>query len=95
VTERVKAIDEAKLRSAGVDALSKALGPLGAVRFLALFRSEPTDYVEVSRRLYEKQNVKRSSGASRKTLEGIERKTPPAIRIPRPSEPLYNQWSMI
>ena len=57
MTERVKAIDEAKLRSAGVDALNKALGPVGAVRFLALFRSEPTDYVEVSRRLYENQSV--------------------------------------
>ena len=57
MTERARAMDEAELRSAGVDALSKALGPLGAVRFLALFRSEPTDYVEVSRRLYENQSV--------------------------------------
>ena len=66
MTERVKAIDEAKLRSAGVDALNKALGPLGAVRFLALFRSEPPDYVELSRRLYEKQNVEEIFKRARK-----------------------------
>ena len=70
MTERVKAIDEAKLRSAGVDALNKALGPLGAVRFLALFRSEPTDYVEVSRRLYENQSVWRRSSSEPKNIGG-------------------------
>ena len=59
MTERAKAIDKAELRSAGIDALNKALGPVGTVRFLALFRSGPTDYVEVSRRLYENQNVEK------------------------------------
>ena len=53
MTERARAMDEAELRSAGVDALSKALGPLGAVRFLALFRNGPTDYDEGSRRLHD------------------------------------------
>ncbi len=57
MTERTRPMDEAELRDAGVDALNKALGPVGTVRFLALFRSEPTDYVEVSRRLYENQSV--------------------------------------
>lgn len=57
MTERTRTMGEAELRAAGTDALNKSLGPLGAVRFLALFRSEPTDYVEVSRRLYENQSV--------------------------------------
>ena len=57
MTERAKAMDEAELRVAGIDALNKALGPAQSLRFLALFRSEPTDYVEVSRRLYEDQSV--------------------------------------
>ncbi len=57
MTERTRTMGEAELRAAGIDALNKSLGPLGAVRFLALFRSEPTDYVEVSRRLYENQSV--------------------------------------
>ena len=57
MTERTKAMGEAELRVAGIDALNRALGPAEALRFLALFRSEPTDYVEVSRRLYENQSV--------------------------------------
>ena len=57
MTERTKAMGEAELRVAGIDALNKALGPAEVLRFLALFRSEPTDYVEVSRRLYENQSV--------------------------------------
>lgn len=44
---------EAELRAAGIDALNKSLGPLGAVRFLALFRNGPTDYDEGSRRLHD------------------------------------------
>ena len=57
MTERAKPMDKAELRAAGIDTLNKALGPVGTVRFLALFRNEPTDYVEVSRRLYENQSV--------------------------------------
>jgi len=57
MTERAKAMGEAELRVAGIDALNKALGPAEALRFLALFRSEPTNYVEVSRKLYENQSV--------------------------------------
>jgi hypothetical protein len=57
MTERTRAMDEAELRVTGIDALNKALGPAEALRFLALFRSEPKDYVEVSRRLYENQSV--------------------------------------
>ena len=57
MSERAKAIDEAELRVLGIDALNKALGPAEALRFLALFHREPTDYVEVSKKLYENQSV--------------------------------------
>jgi hypothetical protein len=57
MTERAKTIDESDLRVLGIDALNKALGPAEALRFLALFHHEPTDYVEVSKRLYENQSV--------------------------------------
>jgi hypothetical protein len=50
-------MSEADLRVTGIDALNKALGASGALRFLALIHREPTDYVEVSRRLYEGQTV--------------------------------------
>ena len=57
MTERAKAMDEAELRVLGIEALNKALGPAEAMRFLALFHHEPTDYVEISKKLYEGQTV--------------------------------------
>lgn len=57
MTDRAKAIDEAELRVLGIEALNKALGPAEALRFLALFHNEPTDYVEISKKLYEGQTV--------------------------------------
>jgi hypothetical protein len=57
MSERAKAIDESELRVIGIDALNKALGPAEALRFLALFHREPTDYVDVSKKLYETQSV--------------------------------------
>jgi hypothetical protein len=57
MSERAKAIDESELRVIGIDALNKALGPAEALRFLALFHRESTDYVEISKKLYENQSV--------------------------------------
>jgi len=57
MSERAKAIDESELRVIGIEALNKALGPAEALRFLALFHREPTDYVDVSKKLYENQSV--------------------------------------
>ncbi|MGB7545761.1 MAG: hypothetical protein WBL92_09205 [Methanothrix sp.] len=70
MTERDRAMDEAELRVTGIDALNKALGPAEALRFLALFRSEPTDYVEVSRRLYENQSVEEIFKRARENWRG-------------------------
>jgi len=70
MTERTRAMDEAELRVTGIDALNKALGPAEALRFLALFRSEPTDYVEVSRRLYENQSVEEIFKRARENWPG-------------------------
>jgi len=57
MSEKARAIDEARLRVLGIDALNKALGPAEALRFLTLFHREPTDYVEVSKKLYKNQSV--------------------------------------
>lgn len=70
MTERARAMDEAELRVTGIDALNKALGPAEALRFLALFRSEPPDYVEVSRRLYENQSVEEIFKRARENWRG-------------------------
>lgn len=50
-------MDEAELRVRGLEALNRALGPAEALRFLALFHREPTDYVEISKKIYEGQTV--------------------------------------
>jgi hypothetical protein len=50
-------VDDNTIRLNGIEALNKALGHANALRFPALLHREPTDYVEVSRRLYEGQTV--------------------------------------
>jgi len=48
---------DTELRIRGIEALNKELGPTAALRFLSLLHREPTDYVEISRRLYEGQTL--------------------------------------
>ncbi len=55
--ERARIVDDTELRVIGIEALNKALGPATAFRFLTLLHREPTDYVEISRRLYEGQTI--------------------------------------
>jgi hypothetical protein len=50
-------MDDTELRISGIEALNKTLGPTAALRFLTLLHREPTDYVQVSRRLYEGQTI--------------------------------------
>lgn len=50
-------MDDAEIKISGIEALNKALGAVGALRFLSMLQREPTDYVEISRRLYEGQTV--------------------------------------
>jgi len=50
-------MDDTEIRISGIEALNKALGPAAALRFLTLLHREPTDYVEISRRLYEGQTI--------------------------------------
>jgi hypothetical protein len=47
------------IRIEGIEALNKALGCAKAMRFLALIHREPTDYVEISRRLYHGQSIEK------------------------------------
>lgn len=50
-------MDDVEIRANGILALNKALGPTAALRFLTLMCHEPTDYVAISRRLYQDQEV--------------------------------------
>ncbi|MCK4820500.1 hypothetical protein KA005_32345 [bacterium] len=50
-------MDDTEIRVSGIEALNKALGSAAALRFLTLLHREHTDYVEISRRLYEGQTI--------------------------------------
>jgi hypothetical protein len=50
-------IDDSTIRIEGIEALNKALGCAKALRFLSLIHREPTDYVEISQRLYDGQSA--------------------------------------
>lgn len=52
-----KAVNDAEIKYKGIEALNKALGPSAALRFLTLLHREPTDYVEISKRLYKGQTL--------------------------------------
>ncbi|OGW17056.1 MAG: hypothetical protein A3G93_00655 [Nitrospinae bacterium RIFCSPLOWO2_12_FULL_45_22] len=55
--EKAGMMDDTEIRIRGIEALNKALGPATALKFLTLLHREPTDYVEISRRLYEGQTI--------------------------------------
>jgi len=55
--ENASVMDDTELRISGIEALNKILGPTAALRFLTLLHREPTDYVQISRRLYEGQTI--------------------------------------
>jgi len=50
-------MDDTEIKFRGIEALNNTLGPSAALRFLTLLHREPTNYVEVSRRLYKKQTI--------------------------------------
>jgi hypothetical protein len=54
---QTKTMDDAEIKYKGIEALNKTLGPAAALRFLTMFHREPTDYVEISRKLYEGQTI--------------------------------------
>ena len=54
-----KQADDNAIRLNGIEALNRNLGPTNALRFLSLLHREPTDYVEISRRLYKGETVEK------------------------------------
>jgi len=55
--ENAGLMNDGEIRIKGIEALNRALGPSAALRFLMLLHRESTDYVEISRRLYEGQTI--------------------------------------
>lgn len=63
-------MDDAEIKFKGIEVLNKALGPTAALRFLALFHREPTDYVKISSRLYNGQTVEEIFERAKKHWKG-------------------------
>ncbi len=54
---KTKTMDDTEIKLKGIEALNKSLGITAAFRFLTLLHREPTDYVDISQRLYKGQTV--------------------------------------
>jgi hypothetical protein len=54
---KTKTMNDTEIKFKGIETLNKTLGPSAALRFLTLLHREPTDYVEISKRLYEGQKI--------------------------------------
>ena len=67
---KAKRMDDAEIKISGIEALNKALGPSAALRFLTLIRREPTDYVEISQRLYNGQTAEEIFERAKKNWKG-------------------------
>jgi hypothetical protein len=63
-------VNDTELRSKGIEALNRDLGPVLALRFLSLLHLEPTDYVDVPRRLYEGQSIDEIFDRAKKQWRG-------------------------
>jgi hypothetical protein len=68
--ETTRIMDDTEIRISGIEALNKTLGPAAALRFLTLLHHEPTDYVEISRRLYEGQTIDEIFSRAREHWKG-------------------------
>lgn len=67
---KTKTMDDAEVKFKGIEALNKTLGPTTALRFLALLHREPTDYVEISSRLYKGQTIEQIFERAKKQWKG-------------------------
>ena len=63
---KTKTMDDNEVKLKGIEVLNKNLGPSVALRFLTLLHREPTDYVKISRRLYEEQTIENIFKRARK-----------------------------
>jgi len=57
MTDSTRAINDTQLRLRAIAALKQELGVANTLRFLALIHQSPTNYVEISRQLYEEQSI--------------------------------------
>lgn len=63
-------MNDAEIKFKGIEALNKTLGPAAALKFLTMLHREPTDYVEISRKLYEGQTIEEIFKRAKKQWKG-------------------------
>ncbi|XWK85752.1 MAG: hypothetical protein U7127_16155 [Phormidium sp.] len=68
--DKAKIMDDTEIRIKGIEALQKSLGYAAALRFLTLLHREPTNYVEVSQRLYEGQTIDEIFARAKQNWQG-------------------------
>lgn len=57
MTDSVEALNDTQLRVKALAALRKELGVAATLRFLALMNQNSTDYVDISRQIYQDQTI--------------------------------------
>ena len=57
MTDSTQTMNDTQLRVKAIAALKKELGMAATLRFLSLMNQNSTDYVEVSRQIYEEQQL--------------------------------------
>ncbi|HLB25940.1 MAG TPA: hypothetical protein VJM83_06390 [Nitrospirota bacterium] len=67
---KTKTLDNTEIRIKGIETLNEVLGPSAALKFFDMVRLEPTDYVEVSKRLYKGQTVEDIFARAKKHWKG-------------------------
>jgi hypothetical protein len=68
--EKIKEMDDTEIIISGIEVLNRSLGITNALRFLSLLHNEPTDYVEISKRLYDGQTIYEIFDRAKKNWEG-------------------------
>jgi hypothetical protein len=68
--EKIKEMDDTEIIISGIEVLNRSLGITNALRFLSLLHNEPTDYVEISKRLYDGQTIDEIFDRAKKNWEG-------------------------
>jgi hypothetical protein len=70
MTDSAQIMNDAQLRVKALAALKKELGMAATLRFLALMQQNPTDYVEVSRQIYENQDMDEIFARAKQNWQG-------------------------
>ncbi|MBW4693237.1 MAG: hypothetical protein KME27_15910 [Lyngbya sp. HA4199-MV5] len=70
MTDSIQNMNDSQLRVKAIAALKKELGVAETLRFLALLNQNPTDYVEISRQLYEEQQLDEIFARAKQNWQG-------------------------